>query len=225
MNLKFFFFALFSWFGLEFLVSKIIYKLLEEHTVFLITSKNEYFILFLSRTIVATTLLILLFFAFRKFYFKEYLKVFIFQSISWIQLLFFTTIYFFLLGVLSFLHAKGYIVNPEFMLALKKNPPPIFLSFYALVLVGVLIEEFFFRGWLFYILQKNNVEPHYIVFISGFVFCLLHLQYDFKILLAIFPMSLLLGYARLNSGSLSLSVLIHMVHNGLTIFSIYYFSF
>jgi membrane protease YdiL (CAAX protease family) len=120
------------------------------------------------------------------------------------------------------LHAKGYISNPPFMLVLQNNPPPLWLSVYAVVWIGVLIEEFFFRGWLFYILQKNNVQSHHIVFISSFVFCILHLQYDFKILLAIFPMSLVLGYARLKTGSLSLSVLIHLAHNSLTVFSIYY---
>jgi membrane protease YdiL (CAAX protease family) len=221
MNLKFFLLALFSWFGLECLVYQILYILLKEN-LFVVQSENDFFILFLSRTIVATALLVFFFFAFRKFYPKEYVKIFIFRSISWTHLLFFTTIYLFLLGLLSLLHAQGYLVNPPFMQALQNNPPNLLLSVYALVCIGVLIEEFFFRAWLFYILQKNNVQSDRIVFISSFVFCVLHLQYDFKILLAIFPMSLLLGYARLKSHSLSLSVLIHVIHNSLTLFSIYY---
>ena len=171
MNLKFFFLALFSWFGLELLVVQILSILFKNNDLWLIPLENNPFILFLSRSIVATALLFLFFFMFRKFYPKEYLKVFIFRWISGVHLLFFITLYLFLLGLLSILHTNGYLSNPPFMLALQNNPPPLLLSVYSVVLVGVLIEEFFFRGWLFYILQKNHLKPHHIVFISSFVFC------------------------------------------------------
>ena len=92
-----------------------------------------------------------------------------------------------------------------------KNLPAFYLG---VVLFGPVFEEFLFRGFLFKGLEKSILGGHGAVFVSAIFFSIVHIQYGIYILLfMMFPIAILLGYARLKSGSLLLPILIHMINN------------
>ena len=74
-----------------------------------------------------------------------------------------------------------------------------------------------FRGFLFKGLQKSFLGGLGAVVVSSVVFAVIHIQYGFAVIVfLLFPMALLLGYARLKSNSLILPILLHSFNNLLT---------
>lgn len=88
----------------------------------------------------------------------------------------------------------------------------------ALLLVGVgvmpaLFEEFLLRGLLYGSL-RHVLDHHVAIALVAGLFTLLHLQYEWYVLLLIvLPMGVALGYARANSGSIWVPVLLHLLNN------------
>ncbi len=82
--------------------------------------------------------------------------------------------------------------------------------------VGVmpaLFEEFLLRGLLYGSL-RHVLDHHVSIALVAGLFTLLHLQYEWYVLLLIvLPMGVTLGYARANSGSIWVPVLLHMLNN------------
>lgn len=87
-----------------------------------------------------------------------------------------------------------------------------------LLLIGVgimpaLFEEFLLRGLLYGSL-RHVMDHHVAIALVAGLFTLLHMQYEWYVLLLIvLPMGVALGYARANSGSIWVPVLLHMVNN------------
>jgi len=97
----------------------------------------------------------------------------------------------------------------------QTNNLPVF--YLGVVFLGPIFEESLFRGFLFKGIEKSPIGGKGAVFISAILFALVHIQYGFYILLfMIFPLALLLGYARLKSGSLLLPILLHSINNLVT---------
>ncbi|MBL8010810.1 MAG: CPBP family intramembrane metalloprotease, partial [Flavobacteriales bacterium] len=88
----------------------------------------------------------------------------------------------------------------------------------TLLLIGVgimpaLFEEFLLRGLLYGSL-RHVMDHHVAIALVAGLFTLLHMQYEWYVLLLIvLPMGVALGYARANSGSIWVPVLLHMVNN------------
>ena len=88
----------------------------------------------------------------------------------------------------------------------------------ALLLLGVgvmpaLFEEFLLRGLLYGSL-RHLLDHHVTIALVAGLFTLLHPQYEWYIqLLVVLPMGIVLGYARANSGSIWVPVLLHMLNN------------
>jgi membrane protease YdiL (CAAX protease family) len=82
--------------------------------------------------------------------------------------------------------------------------------------VGVmpaLFEEFLLRGLLYGSL-RHVLDHHVAIALVAGLFTLLHLQYEWYVLLLIvLPMGVALGYARANGGSIWVPVLLHMLNN------------
>ncbi|MFH1858132.1 MAG: type II CAAX endopeptidase family protein [Candidatus Omnitrophota bacterium] len=93
------------------------------------------------------------------------------------------------------------------------TPQKIFLTALVLVtLVGPVVEEIFFRGFLYSAL-KMKWGKGWAVFASGFLFALLHANW-----VALLPIALLgcaLAYIYELTGSLVASITIHVLHNAL----------
>lgn len=85
--------------------------------------------------------------------------------------------------------------------------------------VGVLapvFEELLLRGLLLGSL-RFLVDRHVAVAISAGAFTLMHLQYEPLVMLMILPMGVVLGYARVNSGSILVPILLHLLNNVISI--------
>lgn len=87
--------------------------------------------------------------------------------------------------------------------------------------VGVLapvFEEFLLRGLLFGSV-RHIMDEHATVAITAGVFTLMHMQYDWTVMLLVLPMGVVLGYSRSRSGSLLLPIMLHMMNNIVTVVS------
>lgn len=109
------------------------------------------------------------------------------------------------------------LFETEFAIKSYKNSSNLPLLYLGVVCFGPIFEEFVFRGFLFKGLERSFFGGHGAVFISSILFAALHVQYGLLVLVFIlFPLSMVLGYARLKSGSLLLPICIHMMNNLVT---------
>lgn len=91
------------------------------------------------------------------------------------------------------------------------------LLYLGVGIIGPIFEEVWFRGFFFKGLS-HSWGPHAAVLITSLIFTFIHMQYSLEVLLLLFPMGLLLGYARHYTGSLWVPIVIHILNNCLTIF-------
>jgi uncharacterized protein len=89
-------------------------------------------------------------------------------------------------------------------------PPLLWL---AIVVAAPLAEEFVFRGFLFTGLRHSRLGSTWAIALTAAVWAGMHLQYDFYGIATVFFTGLLLGWARLRTGSLWLCVLMHALMN------------
>jgi len=93
------------------------------------------------------------------------------------------------------------------------------LLLYGIGVVQPIFEEFLFRGLLFKGLQEK-LGGTLTVFATSILFVLPHIQYDFLILgLVLFPNALILGFARLKTGNLTIPIILHCANNLVTLIS------
>ena len=109
------------------------------------------------------------------------------------------------------------LFETDFVLESYKNANNLPLLYLGVVFFGPLFEEMLFRGFLFKGLQRSFLGGAGAVVISSIIFALIHIQYGLVVIVfLLFPMALLLGYARLKSNSLILPILLHSFNNLLT---------
>jgi len=96
----------------------------------------------------------------------------------------------------------------------------------ALVFFAPLVEEFFFRGYLFAVLRSTRLGASGTIVITSLFFMLAHVgQYQWSVLLMVGVLALLLGYMREKSGSIWLPVLFHALNNLLTVVFVIWLGF
>jgi len=106
------------------------------------------------------------------------------------------------------------IFETDFAIESYRQAKSLPMLYLGVVLLGPIFEECLFRGFLFKGLEKSALGGHGAVFISAILFSLVHIQYGIYILVFIMlPIAILLGYARLKSGSLLLPIVIHVINN------------
>jgi membrane protease YdiL (CAAX protease family) len=94
---------------------------------------------------------------------------------------------------------------------------PFWLLTLALVAAAPLFEELFFRGFLFKGLELSFLRPAGAVIVTSALFAGTHAQYDLYGMATIFFVGLLLGAARLSTGSIFAPMILHASSNGLFI--------
>jgi membrane protease YdiL (CAAX protease family) len=107
----------------------------------------------------------------------------------------------------------GRPIVPEVMLEAYQTsvwPPLLWL---AVVVCAPWGEELFFRGFLFKGWLHSPLGGWGTVILTSAIWSLIHLQYDWYGVLTIFVGGLLLGYARLRTGSLYPPILMHTLMN------------
>lgn len=90
-----------------------------------------------------------------------------------------------------------------------------FFSAIVVAVIPALAEELFFRGLLLGTLLRSRMNPYVAMVISGFLFSIIHFQFDN--LIAITVLGSFLGFLYYISGSLWLPVLAHFINNFLTV--------
>lgn len=90
----------------------------------------------------------------------------------------------------------------------------VIIIFFSVCIFAPLVEELFFRGWLFKKLILLNLEPTKVLIISALLFMCIHFQYNnFPTFLSLFCTGIFLGYIRLRTNNMSYSILAHSIFN------------
>jgi CAAX protease family protein len=113
--------------------------------------------------------------------------------------------------VLSLILGKPIV--PEFVRATYDSARPVWLLWLALVIAAPLFEETFFRGFLFKGFASSVVGPAGAIALTSILWAAIHIQYDAYTVGSIFVLGVLLGLARMRTGSLFVPLTMHAVAN------------
>jgi membrane protease YdiL (CAAX protease family) len=80
-------------------------------------------------------------------------------------------------------------------------------------ILGPIAEELIFRGVLYYRLSRTGLGPVVAIVVLTAAWALLHFSYSPAVIAVIFISGLILGFARWQSGSVILSILMHIAWN------------
>lgn len=101
----------------------------------------------------------------------------------------------------------------EFMLDIYASANPKYLLFLGVVIAAPISEEVLFRGFLFKGLQHSTLGVAGTIVLTSAAWALLHLQYEYLYIAIIFILGLFFGFARYQSKSLYLPILLHATYN------------
>lgn len=109
--------------------------------------------------------------------------------------------------------ATGKPVVPEYMLEVCRTSvfPP--LLWIAIIIAAPVFEEILFRGFLFTGFPRNLPGRILAVFSTSIIWATIHLQYELYHIIMIFVIGIVLGIARIRTGSLLVPIAIHMMNN------------
>lgn len=100
-------------------------------------------------------------------------------------------------------------VIPEFMLRAYETAYFVPLLWLAIVIAAPLAEELFFRGFLFEGIRYTRLGASGAVVITSLLWALIHLQYGPYEISTVFILGLILGVARLVTGSIYIAIAMH----------------
>jgi membrane protease YdiL (CAAX protease family) len=101
----------------------------------------------------------------------------------------------------------------EFMIKVYASIGAPWILWLAVIVAAPLFEELFFRGFIIKGLAESRVHWQGAVLISSGLWCLIHLQYNSYELIFVFILGLILGVARVKTGSTLLTFLLHSLVN------------
>jgi membrane protease YdiL (CAAX protease family) len=110
----------------------------------------------------------------------------------------------------------GRPVVPEFMLTAWASAERISLVI-AVIFVAPIMEESLFRGFLISGLRPTRLGASGAVLVSSFLWAAIHAQYDFYDMGQIFLLGILLGTARVRTGSIVVTVILHILTNSISL--------
>jgi len=103
----------------------------------------------------------------------------------------------------------GRPIVPDFMSAVYATASPVWILWLALIVAAPLFEETFFRGFLFRGLESSFMGPIGSILLTAGLWAVIHIQYDAYGVATIFFFGLLLGAARVLTGSLLVPLGLH----------------
>lgn len=106
---------------------------------------------------------------------------------------------------------------PEFVRRIQATTDARLLLWLAIVIAAPLSEEVFFRGFLLPGLARAPGGPVAAVVVTALVWAGIHLQYDLYYMSQVFVLGLVLGTARLHTGTLLLPILLHALVNAVAL--------
>lgn len=111
----------------------------------------------------------------------------------------------------------GKPIVPEFLEATYRSADGKAAFWLALTLGAPLFEEVFFRGFVITGLAASRLGPAGAVIVSSAVWAAIHTQYDLYGIATIFILGLLLGAARVRTGSVLVPMAMHVTANAIAI--------
>lgn len=122
-----------------------------------------------------------------------------------------------LLGVLldGVSSVAGYAVVPDWMLAIYRSAGYLPLLLVAILLVAPVLEELLFRGFLFEGMRRSRLGDPGTIVLTSLLWACVHLQYEWFYIGQVFVLGLLLGMARVRTGSLVPPMLMHSLFSGI----------
>lgn len=104
------------------------------------------------------------------------------------------------------------VVSP-FAATAYDSAHPVWILWVAFVVAAPLFEEIFFRGFLFKGFASSCIGPRGAIVLTAALWAIIHLQYDAYGLTTIFCLGILLGTARMRTGSLLVPLAMHAGSN------------
>ena len=132
------------------------------------------------------------------------------------QFMLWTAVFLLLAAVLELLMRAMPSFQTDFMeRVLASNTDRVLLAL-GVGLMAPIFEEFLLRGLLLGSI-RHITDAHSAIALTAGVFTIMHLQYDWTVMLLILPLGIALGYARVRSGSIWVPVLLHVINNMATV--------
>lgn len=107
----------------------------------------------------------------------------------------------------------GRPIVPDFSIDIYRSAEGSWILWLAIVLMAPLVEEVFFRGFLFRGFALSILGPAGAIVLTALTWALFHLQYDHLQMGFIFLVGILLGMARYKTGSILLTSGLHGLMN------------
>ncbi|MFC1851212.1 lysostaphin resistance A-like protein [candidate division CSSED10-310 bacterium] len=104
-------------------------------------------------------------------------------------------------------------IVPEFMVQAYQTTFFIPFLWLAIVFMSPMFEEMFFRGFMFKGIQDSKLGNLGAIIITSLSWTVIHFQYDVFEMSIVFAGGILLGLARVKSGSMLLTLLMHCLWN------------
>jgi len=128
---------------------------------------------------------------------------------EWVKWLLILAAFLFLSDAVSLLLHQP--IAPPFMVDAYKTASFLPALLFAIIIVAPIFEEIFFRGFLFQGIRYSRLGPIGAIGMTSFFWAVIHLQYDVYTITTLFALGLLLGIARLKTGSIHLLMVMHSV--------------
>lgn len=103
--------------------------------------------------------------------------------------------------------------TPEFMLKVYANTQNLPLFWIAVSVAAPFFEEFLFRGFMLEGIARSRIGLTGAVIITSAIWAVIHMQYGWFEIIAIFLIGILLCVAKIKSKSLYLPIAMHMLMN------------
>ena len=111
----------------------------------------------------------------------------------------------------------------EFMTSAYTTAEPLWLLWIAMAVAAPIFEELFFRGFLLEGFRHTFMGATGAVVLTSLLWAVIHTQYDLYYIVTIFVMGVVLGMARVQTGSVILPIGLHAFVNGLATLQTGYF--
>ncbi len=105
--------------------------------------------------------------------------------------------------------------SPQFLVQAYAHPGSLLLLWFSIVLAGPIAEEMLFRGLVLPSWAVSWMGPWGAVALVAFLFAAVHIQYDLYNQMLVFLIAVLLGIARIQTGSLLTPIAMHVLINGM----------
>jgi len=132
--------------------------------------------------------------------------------VTWIALtLALGPVYAWLLSIVELPHSSEFMVNLD--ASREDTIRSSLIYFFGIGVAAPVFEEFLFRGFILRAAQSTRLGRIGAVVLTALLFAALHVQYDMAGLLFVFFLGVLLGSARVQTGSLYVPLAMHVTNN------------